>query len=190
MSTVQPEPPRHASDSDLEVIPPGIRDGATVTDSGRALPNLDGVVARSALVHADHRGSLIELVNFDDPFWVEPVVYSYAITVAPGRIKGWGMHKLQVDRYAVLCGSLRVVLYDGRPDSPTFQQFAEFQFADEAPGFLRIPCGVWHADQNVGEAPCRLINFPTRAYDRASPDKYRIDPTSGEIPFDFTLRDG
>jgi hypothetical protein len=33
------------------------------------------------------------------------------------------------------------------------------------------------------------MNFPTRPYDRDTPDKYRIDPASDEIPFDFTLRD-
>ena len=141
-------------------------------------------------MQADHRGTLIEAVNFDHPFWDEPVVYAYTFTVARGRIKGWGMHKFQTDRYVALTGRLRVVLYDGRPDSPTFHHFAEFSFADEAPGFLRIPPGVWHADQNVGQSPCRVSNFPTRPYDRDTPDKYRIDPASGEIPFDFTLRDG
>ena len=33
------------------------------------------------------------------------------------------------------------------------------------------------------------MNFPTRPYDHAEPDKYRIDPHSGLIPFDFTLPD-
>ncbi len=179
-----------APDQDLEVVPGGVRDVPTVGAAGRRRPQLEGVVVAPAVVHADHRGTLMEAVNFDDPFWEEPVVYAYAFTVAPGRIKGWGMHKRQTDRYVALAGRLRVVLYDGRPDSPTFQEFAEFSFADEAPGFLRIPPGVWHADQNVGEGPCRVLNFPTRAYDRDAPDKYRIDPASGEIPFDFTLRDG
>ena len=32
-------------------------------------------------------------------------------------------------------------------------------------------------------------DFPTRPYDRDNPDKYRIDPWSGEIPFDWTLKD-
>jgi dTDP-4-dehydrorhamnose 3,5-epimerase len=178
------------SDRDLEVVPSGVRDVPTVAAGGRRRPQLEGVVVSRGVLQADHRGTLMEIVNFDDPFWEEPVVYAYAVTVAPGRIKGWGMHKLQADRYVALAGQLRVVLYDGRPDSPTFQDFAVFSFADEAPGFLRIPPGVWHADQNVGEAPCRLINFPTRPYDRDDPDKYRIDPASGEIPFDFTLRGG
>jgi len=179
-----------APEQGLEVIPGGARDVPTVSAGGRRLSEIEGVVVAPAVVQADHRGALMEAVNFDHPFWEEPVVYAYVFTVAPGRIKGWGMHKRQADRYVALAGRLRVVLYDGRPDSPTFQQFAEFYFADESPGFLRIPPGVWHADQNVGEVPCRVINFPTRPYDRDAPDKYRIDPASGEIPFDFTLRDG
>jgi dTDP-4-dehydrorhamnose 3,5-epimerase len=174
----------------MKVVPSGLRDVPTVAAEGRRRPRLDGVVAEPAVVQADHRGTLMEAVNFDHPFWDEPVVHAYTFTVAPGRIKGWGMHRLQADRYVALAGRLRVVLYDGRPDSPTFHDFAEFFFADEAPGFLRIPPGVWHADQNVGEAACRVINFPTRPFDRDAPDKYRIDPASGEIPFDFTLRDG
>jgi dTDP-4-dehydrorhamnose 3,5-epimerase len=175
---------------DLAVVPEGTRDVPTVGAEGRRRTELDGVVVAAGVVHADHRGTLMETINFDHPFWEEPVVYAYTFTVAPGRIKGWGMHKLQADRYAILAGKMRVVLYDGRPESPTFQGFAEFFFADEAPGFLRIPPGVWHADQNVGEDPCRVVNFPTRPFNRDNPDKYRIDPDSGEIPFDFTLRNG
>ena len=34
------------------------------------------------------------------------------------------------------------------------------------------------------------MNFPTEPYDRETPDKYRIDPHSGEIPFDWSLPDG
>jgi dTDP-4-dehydrorhamnose 3,5-epimerase len=178
-----------APEEQLEVVPGGVRDDPTVDRDGRRRPGLEGVVCAPAVVHADHRGSLMEAVNFDDPFWEEPVVYAYSFTVAPERIKGWGMHRLQADRYVALAGRLRVVLYDGRPGSATFGRFAEFFFADEAPGLLRIPPGIWHADQNVGKATCRVVNFPTRPYDRDAPDKYRIDPASGEIPFDFTLHD-
>src|SRR5829696_4797641 len=170
--TADSNPPHApAPNQELEVIPSGVRDVPTVSAEGRRRPKLEGVVAIPAVVHADHRGTLMETVNFDHPFWDEPVVYAYTFTVAPGRIKGWGMHKLQTDRYVTLGGPLRIVLYDGRPDSPTFQRFAEFSFADESRGFLRIPPGVWHADQNVGEVPCRVINFPTRPFDRDAPDK-------------------
>jgi len=171
-------------------VPAGVRDAPTVFEDGRRRPSIDGVLAVPAMIHSDHRGSLMEVVNREDGFWQEPVVYAYTFTVAPGRIKGWGMHKLQTDRYVVMPGPLRVVLYDGRPASATFAKVAEFSFGDQAAGFIRIPPGVWHADQNFGDVECRVINFPTHPYDHDDPDKYRIDPASGEIPFDFTLRDG
>ncbi len=140
--------------------------------------------------HEDHRGSLLEVYNPEHEFWREPVVYSYRVTIRPGRIKGWGMHRFQADRYLVAGSRLRVVLYDGRTESPTYERFAEFHFTEASPGLLRIPPGVWHADQNWGDVDAVIVNFPTRPYDRANPDKYRIDPHSGEIPFDWSLSDG
>jgi dTDP-4-dehydrorhamnose 3,5-epimerase len=140
-------------------------------------------------LHADHRGSLLEVVDAQHPFWQEPIVYAYRFTVKPGRIKGWGMHKLQSDRYFTVSGGLRIVLYDGRTRSPTYQRLAELHFTDETPGLVCIPPGVWHANQNTGDGDSVIINFPTRAYDHDRPDKYRLDPASGEIPFDWTLKD-
>jgi dTDP-4-dehydrorhamnose 3,5-epimerase len=139
-------------------------------------------------LQADHRGSLLQVIDVRAPFWEEPIVYAYRISIRPGRIKGWGMHKVQSDRYLTLSGRLRVVLYDGRVHSPTYERYAEFQFTDETPGLLLIPPGVWHADQNTGDEDAVLVNFPTRAYDPDRPDKYRIDVAGGQIPFDWSLK--
>jgi dTDP-4-dehydrorhamnose 3,5-epimerase len=167
------------------------RDRATVDASGRELdPQIEGVLLKRLVRLADHRGSLAEVMDLRDPFWAEPVVYAYEFTIRPGRIKGWGMHELQTDRYLVSSGSVRVVLYDGRSDSETQGRIEQFFFTPETPGLVMIPPGVWHADQNWGETEARVLNFPTRPYDHASPDKYRIDPHSGMIPFDWELRDG
>jgi dTDP-4-dehydrorhamnose 3,5-epimerase len=100
------------------------------------------------------------------------------------------MHDLQTDRYFVVSGSVRVVLFDGRDDSPTSGSFVEVNFTDRTPGLVKIPPGVWHADQNWGETEAHVINFPTRAYDPDNPDKYRIDPHGDAIPFDWSIRDG
>jgi dTDP-4-dehydrorhamnose 3,5-epimerase len=100
------------------------------------------------------------------------------------------MHKLQTDRYLIVNGSVRVVLFDGRADSATHGLLDVRQLTGEAPSLLAIPPGVWHADQNWGEGDALIVNFPTRPYDRAAPDKYRLDPQSNEIPFDWSLPDG
>jgi dTDP-4-dehydrorhamnose 3,5-epimerase len=175
-----------------EIFPAVPQDRQTVDEHGVRLDvTIDGVVQqRLGPVHPDHRGSLLELIDVRDSFWDEPIVYAYRFTVLPGRIKGWAMHKLQTDRYLALEGRLRVVLYDGRRSSPTFEAINEIHFSDEALGLVRISPGVWHADQNTGSSEAVVINLPTRPFDRANPDKYRVDPHSGAIPFDFGLRDG
>jgi dTDP-4-dehydrorhamnose 3,5-epimerase len=173
------------------VEPAAEADAPTVDARGRRLStSIEGVVYSRAVTHVDHRGSLTEALSFDNPFWDEPVVYSYCFTIRPGRIKGWGMHRKQADRYFLAAGSVRVVLYDGRVHSPSFGSFAQFHLTEAARALLLIPPGVWHADQNWGDTEAALMNFPTRPFNHADPDKHRIDPHSGLIPFDFTLPDG
>jgi dTDP-4-dehydrorhamnose 3,5-epimerase len=173
------------------VEPQAPADLPTVDSEGsRLATGIEGVLLSRAVSHVDDRGSLTEAINFDDPFWDEPIVYGYCITINPGRIKGWGMHRKQADRYVLVAGKVRVVLFDGRVNSPTHGRFSEFHFTEATRGRLLIPPGVWHADQNWGDSEAVIVNFPTRPFDREHPDKYRIDHESDVIPFDFRLRDG
>jgi dTDP-4-dehydrorhamnose 3,5-epimerase len=180
--------PRH----DLDVEPEGTRDEVTVDGSGQLVSlGIEGVMIQDLKWHVDQRGALADLKipDLDSDFWKEPVVHAVCVTIRRGRIKGWAMHKLQADRYFIASGNLRTALYDGRKRSPTFGHTRQFYFSD-APALLRIPAGVWHANQNMGEEDVVMVNFPTQPFNHADPDKYRIDPHSGAIPFDWTLRDG
>ena len=171
-----------------DVQPLGEKDAKTVDAAGRRVDiDIEGVRYVRLVSQIDHRGSLTEAVNFDHDFWEEPIVYSYCFTIRPGGLKAWGMHLKQADRYFVAAGYVRVVLYDGRSASPTFGSFAQFHMTQDARALLLIPPGVWHGDQNYGDIDAVMLNFPTRPYDRDNPDKYRIDPRSDEIPFDWSL---
>lgn len=167
------------------------RDARTVDSEGKLLPpSIEGVVVKRLTSHIDDRGSLTAVLDARDPFWAEPIVYAYEVTINPGRIKGWGMHERQADRYFVASGSVRVVLFDGRTGSSTAGALAELHFSTNSHGLVHIPPGVWHADQNWGTTLAQVINFPTRAYVPDDPDKLRIDPHGGIIPFDWELKDG
>src|SRR3954462_13021306 len=70
----------------------------SVDHDGKALPvAIEGVVLVRLASHPDARGSLTPMLDVRDPFWIEPIVYAYSITIRPGRIKGWGRHRLQTD---------------------------------------------------------------------------------------------
>ena len=152
-----------------------------------------GVRIARLMGYHDQRGALVPFLDFTQPFWsdpAEPVVHAYEFTIRPQRIKGWGMHQRQADRYFVQAGELRVVLFDGRDHSPTRGGYCEFFFTETSRGLLYIPPGVWHATQNWGTTLGRICNFGTVRFDPVDPDKARIDPHTGSIPFDWRLRDG
>jgi dTDP-4-dehydrorhamnose 3,5-epimerase len=96
------------------------------------------------------------------------------------------MHLQQDDRVLVSRGRLRFGLYDDREGSPTRGLLNVFTLSDHQRAIVRIPRGVWHGVQNVGEGEAEFINFPTRRYDYADPDKYRLPLQNDLIPFDFS----
>ena len=178
-----------STDSAAGLVP--VQDRPTVDEASHELPvPIDGVQLRRLAIHADHRGTLVPFLDIREHYWAEPIVYAYCITVLPGRIKGWGMHHRQTDRYVTLGGNVRVVLFDGRDASPTREALSEIHFTDSTPGALLIPPGVWHATQNWGDREATIINFPTHPYDASNPDKSRIDPHSESISFNWSLQDG
>ncbi|MBV5345706.1 MAG: dTDP-4-dehydrorhamnose 3,5-epimerase family protein, partial [Rhodoferax sp.] len=86
---------------------------------------------------------------------------------------GWVMHRVQSDRAFVCRGTIKFVLYDTRPESPTHGVINEICISEENRGLILIPPLVVHALQNVGTEDAMFVNLPTKAYDYGNPDKYR-----------------
>lgn len=163
-----------------------VRDRQTVTPDGESVkPIVHGVSFREVATHVDDRGTVCEVF---DPRWAwhpDPLVFVYTWTLRPGWVKGWALHREHEDRYLVLSGDLRVVLYDEREDSPTQGLVSEIYLTAYRRRLMNIPAGVWHADHNVGSSDVVVVNCPTIPYDHANPDKYRLPIDTDRIPFEF-----
>ncbi len=169
----------------------GHRDPQTATAEGEPVQQLpDGVTFRDASTHIDGRGSVTELFDNRWGWHKDPLVFVYMFTVRPGMIKGWGMHLEHEDRYFVLFGELEIVMYDARPESPTQGLVASVVLSAYRRRLMSIPTGVWHANRNIGSTDCVVINFPTKPYDHANPDKYRLPLDTDEIPYTFAPLNG
>jgi dTDP-4-dehydrorhamnose 3,5-epimerase len=152
-----------------------VKDAPSVTREGKALfEPIDGVRVRPAVTQVDERGSLCEMFSpawgFDDA----PLVYVYQTSILPGYVKGWVVHLEQDDRLFFPSGRVRVVLYDGRQSSPTFQRLNRFETGELNRVLLRIPAGVYHAVQNLGSTEAFYYNMPTQPYRHEDPDKFRL----------------
>jgi dTDP-4-dehydrorhamnose 3,5-epimerase len=183
--------PARETETLARAAPEPVRDGQTVTPDGepvRVFPA--GVTVRDIKTHADDRGTVFELF---DPRWgwhPAPLVFSYCFTVRPGMVKGWGVHHDHDDRYALLFGEMKTVLYDDRPESETYRAITEVMLTEHRRQLLSIPPGVWHANHNVGSTEVVVVNFPTIPYDHANPEKFRLPLDTDQIPYRFEAARG
>ena len=167
------------------------RDKQTVTHEGNRVGRLtEGVSIRNLPTQVDDRGSVFELYDLRWCFHPEPLVFSYCFTLRPGRVKGWALHKRHEDRYVVLKGELKLVLFDPRPDSSSYAEICEIWLTEYDRKLVSIPRFVWHADHNVGSTDVIAVNFPTIPYDHCNPDKYRLPIDTELIPYRFPVGSG
>jgi dTDP-4-dehydrorhamnose 3,5-epimerase len=167
------------------------KDVQTVTPEGKLIaPRIHGVVLREAATQTDDRGTLCEIFNPAWGFHPAPLAYAYQITIRPGKIKGWHVHHLHDDRIFLSRGEIKVVLYDTRKDSPTFGAINEIYRSDHQRDLMVIPAFVFHAHQNIGQTDVLMVSMPTRAYNHADPDVYRLPIENDVIPYRFEERLG
>jgi dTDP-4-dehydrorhamnose 3,5-epimerase len=150
---------------------------------------IEGVVAKPLNVIPDERGWLMEILRADDVFF-EKFGQVYMSVVYPGVVKGWHYHKSQRDNLCVIRGMAKLVIFDSREDSTTKGNFKEFFIGERNPLLVSIPPGLLHGMKGIGTEPAYFINIPTEVYNYSKPDEYRLDPHSGEVPYDWTGKDG
>lgn len=145
------------------------------------------VVVKKLVTHSDDRGYFREILRDDDNtlrrFGQTAVTKTY-----PGVIKAFHWHKDQDDIWYVADGMARVVLYDRRPDSPTYQETMVIYAGEDNPVSILIPTGLAHGYQVIGNKPVLLFYHVTKSYDPKDPDEQRIDFDDSEIGFDWSIK--
>jgi len=150
---------------------------------------IEGVRTRNLRVIADDRGYLMEMLRTDWPEF-EGFGQVYITAVYPDVVKGWHYHKIQTDHFVCVEGMAKVVLYDGREDSPTRGEVNEFFMGRLNPILLKIPPGVMHGFKGISSEMALIVNIPTEVYRYDSPDEYRVPPHTDQIPYDWARKDG
>lgn len=150
---------------------------------------IEGVKVKKLKVIPDERGRLMEMFRADDEFFSK-FGQAYMTTAYPGVVKGWHYHKVQEDNMTIVKGMMKIVLYDGRENSKTYKEINEFFLGEHNLSLLHIPVGVLHGFKCISDMEAFCINVPTEMYNYEKPDEYRVDPHSGEIPYDWARKDG
>jgi len=107
---------------------------------------------------------------------------AYFSSVVKGAVKGWKQHTRMVSNLVVAVGAIKFVVYDPRPDSPTFGQIVETILSpDTHYARLTIQPGLWMGFAGVGEGLNLLLNLSSIMHDPTECNNVPIG--SPEIPY-------
>ena len=128
----------------------------------------------------DERGMIMHMLRSDAPHF-DRFGEIYFATAYPGVVKGWHEHTKQIQFYAVIQGMIKLVLYDNRPESATYQELMELFVGEDNYQLARIPKGVINGYKAIGSKISIVANCATMPYE---PDEMiRYDPHGDKVPY-------
>jgi len=162
-----------------------VRDEQSVTADWQRVDAglIDGVALFEMKNVLGQHGHLTEIYRSDwklDDAGVEQV---FQTVFEAGGVSAWHAHELTRDRLFVSVGTMRIVLYDARPDSPSCGRVNELRLGAPRPGLVSIPPKVWHGVENLSSERAVLLNLVDRAYRYERPDHLRLPADSDQIPY-------
>lgn len=145
---------------------------------------IDGVKIKELVRHPDERGFFEEMIRKTDEFFSEGFAQVSHSFMLEGVVKAWHIHKTQIDWWYVAQGVVKAVVYDARPDSPTYKELNEFMLnTHKGPNLvLKIPFGVAHG-LKVMEGPADLVYVTSGIYSKE--EEGRIQYNDAQIGYDW-----
>lgn len=126
-----------------------------MTTSNQIIPAKDsilGVELKPLVSHGDQRGFFREIIRHTDSLFQDGRFCQWSHSkMQRGVVKAWHYHHVQYDWWYVPIGKVQTVLFDNRPESPTYKKKLVFKMgetarygADVFEVCVRIPPGVLH----------------------------------------------
>lgn len=144
---------------------------------------LEGVKTFYPKIVYDERGTVRRFISKDDPDFSN-FGDVYTTTVYSGVIKGWHAYYTKTLYYVVPHGMIKLVLYDGRKESPTYQDFQEVFISQENYIRLTIPPMIYTAFRGLYSPYSLAVICATEPYSEEGTIRVPIE----EFPYDWTIK--
>jgi dTDP-4-dehydrorhamnose 3,5-epimerase len=147
---------------------------------------IDGVSTIALKRICDERGMIMHMLKSTDPHF-EKFGEIYFSTAYPGVVKGWHQHSLQAQNYVVIQGMIKLVLFDDRKDSPSYEKVMEIFMGRDNYVLVKIPPGVINGYKNIGTDTAMVANCATLAH--SGDEMRRYDPHGDRVPYKWARID-
>lgn len=147
---------------------------------------IDGVLVTPLRRIPDERGCIMHMLRADAPHF-QGFGEVYFSGVYPGAIKAWHIHKQMTLNYAVVVGTIKMVLFDERAGSPTRGELMELFVGENNYCLVTVPPMVWNGFKGCGTGMALVANCASHPHDPAEIE--REDPYTARIPYNWSRRD-
>lgn len=160
-----------------EITVETIRQVSLKSQSPFSPPSIHGVRLRELKPWLDGRGEVTEMWSFP---WIQSSGFTipkhiYQSATDYGVVKAWHLHEIHTDQFVVVRGKLQVLLFDLRPESPTFGHLNCVFMGIQAPRLLLIPPMVLHGWKALTAPEVVVLNLQSEVYDPSDEFKYPWD---------------
>jgi dTDP-4-dehydrorhamnose 3,5-epimerase len=147
---------------------------------------IDGVEIHPLKRFPDERGSVMHMLKRTDAHFRE-FGEIYFSTIYPGVVKGWHIHDRMTLNYCCVSGTIKLVLYDERPASPSKGRTQVVYLGERNYVLVVVPPGVWNGFMGVDIKESIVANCASIPHDPA--EIRRLEPHKSHIPYDWTRKD-
>jgi len=146
---------------------------------------IDGVIVTPLRQIPDERGTVMHMLKSTDSACTQ-FGEIYFSGVYPDVVKAWHIHTKMTLNYAVPVGKIKFVLYDERPNSPTFGEIQELFIGEDNYCLVTVPPNVWNGFKGCGTKMALVANCASIPHDPT--EISRLEPENERIPYDWALK--
>lgn len=111
----------------------------------------------SLKILSDSRGSVMHMLRNDSKIF-KSFGEIYFSTIYKDSIKAWHLHKEATLNYACIKGSVKLVLFDERSESPTKGKYQEISLSPKNYFLVTIPPNIWNGFKGLYEPESIIAN--------------------------------
>jgi dTDP-4-dehydrorhamnose 3,5-epimerase len=143
---------------------------------------IEGVKITPLKIISDNRGKVMHMLRSDSQVF-KTFGEIYFSTIRFNLIKAWHLHKEATLNYACISGKVKLVLYDNREKSPTFQNYQEIFLSPLDYFLITIPPNIWNGFKGLNEKESIIANCLTLPHNEK--EMVRKDPFDKNFKYDW-----
>jgi dTDP-4-dehydrorhamnose 3,5-epimerase len=141
---------------------------------------IDGLIVENIKIIHDEKGSVLHMLRSDSALF-KNFGEIYFSEVKPNIIKGWKIHHLTTQRFAVPSGSIKLVIFDDRENSSTKGLITEISFGRDNYKLVIIPPNLWYSFKGISKVTALIANCIDFPHDPSESETIDID--NKKIPY-------